>query len=170
MLNLTIFYSFQSRSIWLSSLIRLEKYTTMLPKKGVLCFVSSCVPFTNSLLECYFIMMVATMTRIYMTILLTLIYTLMISVTNYFWFCRYAPLWMFLSLDIFFEYWIEHVTFGLLYVTFRLSTRVFYRGVPGFATYCASGGWCRGLTTCLLHVDPLSGNLVCYDSGFVSLT
>ena len=34
------------------------------------------------------------------------------------------------ALDIPFEYWTEHVTFGLLYVMFRLSTRIFYRGVP----------------------------------------
>ena len=53
------------------------------------------------------------------------------------------------------EYWIEHVTFGLLYVMFRFSTRIFYGGVPGFATDCHCGVWCRGLTTCLLYVGPL---------------
>ena len=30
-----------------------------------------------------------------------------------------------------------------------------YRVVPGFATDCACGVWCRGLTTCLLYVGPL---------------
>ena len=38
---------------------------------------------------------------------------------------------MFLPLDILFEYWIEYVNFGLLYVMFRFCTRIFYRGVPG---------------------------------------
>ena len=32
------------------------------------------------------------------------------------------------------NHWIEHVTFGVLYVKFRLSTRLFYWGIPGFAT------------------------------------
>ena len=32
---------------------------------------------------------------------------------------------------------------------------MFYRGVPGFATDCPCGVWCRGLTTCLLHVGQL---------------
>ena len=30
----------------------------------------------------------------------------------------------------------EHVTFGLLYVMFTFPTRIFYRGVPRFATDC----------------------------------
>ena len=34
---------------------------------------------------------------------------------------------MFLPLDILFKYWIEHVTFGLLYAMFILSTRIVYR-------------------------------------------
>ena len=54
---------------------------------------------------------------------------------------------MFLPLDIPFEYWIKLVTIGLLYVMFRLSTRIFYRGVSGFASDCPCGAWCRGLTT-----------------------
>ena len=40
------------------------------------------------------------------------------------------------TLDIPFDYWIEHVTFGLPYVMFRFSSRMLYRGVPGFATDC----------------------------------
>ena len=63
-------------------------------------------------------------------------------------------------LDILLEYWIEHVTFRLLYVTFTFPTRIFCRGVPGFATGCPCGIWFRGLTTCLLYVGPLFGNLV----------
>ena len=50
--------------------------------------------------------------------------------------------------------------FGLLYVMFTFPTRLFYRGVPGFATDCPCGVWCRGLTICLLYVGPFFGNLV----------
>ena len=73
-------------------------------------------------------------------------------------------------LDILLEHWIEHVTFGLLCVMFKFSTRLFYGGVPGFPTDCSCGVWCCGLTTRLLYVVPLFGNLVWNDSGFVSLT
>ena len=55
---------------------------------------------------------------------------------------------------------IGHIFFGLLYVMFTFPTRIIYRGVPGFATDCPSGVWCRGLTTCSLYVGPLFGNLV----------
>ena len=60
----------------------------------------------------------------------------------------------------FLEYWIEHVSFGLLYVMFTFPTRIFYRGVPGFAIDCPCGIWCRGLTTCPLYIGPRFGNLV----------
>ena len=56
------------------------------------------------------------------------------------------------ALDILLEYSVEHVTFGLLYVIFTFSTRIFYKGVLGFAT---EENRCRGLTTCLLYVGPL---------------
>ena len=39
-----------------------------------------------------------------------------------------------------------------LYVTSRYSTRIFYKGVSGFATDCPRFVWCRGLSTCLLYV------------------
>ena len=58
-----------------------------------------------------------------------------------------------------FEYWIENVIFGLLYVMFTSSNMIFYRGVPGFAIdrrCCVS--W-HGLTICLLYVGQLFGNL-----------
>ena len=67
-------------------------------------------------------------------------------------------------------YWIEHVTFGILYVMFTFPTTIFYRGLPGFATDCPFGVWCRGLTTCLLYVGPLFENLIQNYSRFVSLT
>ena len=61
---------------------------------------------------------------------------------------------MFLPLDIPSEYRPEHVTFGLLCVIFKFPSRIFCRRVPGFATDCPCGVWCRGLTTCLLYVGP----------------
>ena len=55
------------------------------------------------------------------------------------------------------------------YVMFKFPTRIFYGGVPGFAIGCPYGVWCRGLTTWLLYVGPLFGNLVENDSRFVCL-
>ena len=95
------------------------------------CWVSLCVRFTNSLTECYFFIMVATNTSgIFISILLILIHTFGIYVSRWFWFCKYAPFWMFPSLDSLLEYWIEHVTFGLLYVLFRFSSRDISQGSP----------------------------------------
>ena len=70
------------------------------------------------------------------------------------WFCKCTPPWMFLPLDIPSEYRPEHVTFGLFCVIFKFPSRIFCRRVPGFATDCPCGVWCRGLTTCLLYVGP----------------
>ena len=67
---------------------------------------------------------------------------------KYSWFCKCTTPWMFLPPDILLEYWIEHVSFGLLYVMFTFPTRIFYRGVPCLATDCPCCVWCRGLTTC----------------------
>ena len=78
--------------------------------------------------------------------------------------------WMGPPLGILLEYWIEHVTFGLLYVMFTFPAGIFSRGVPGFATACPCSIWCCGLTTCFLHVGPLFGNLVKIDSRSVSFT
>ena len=103
-------------------------------------------PFNNSLMGCYFFMMVVPITGIFMTTILILIYIYRLSITKQFWFCRCAPPWTFLSLGILFEYLIEHVTSGLLYVIFRFPTRIFNRGFPGFATDCPCGVWCLGLT------------------------
>ena len=89
--------------------------------------------------------------------------------TRHFAFCNLSPSRMFLSLDILPEYRIQH-TIGLLYVTFIYSTRIFYRGVSGFATDCPCGVWCRGLTTCLLYVGPLFGYLLLNNSWAVGLT
>ena len=97
------------------------------------------VPFTNSLIEFYFIMMVDIIIGVDVAILFILNYTFRLSVAKYFWCCKCIPPWLFMPLDILFEYWIEHVTFGLLYVMFRFSNKIFYREVPGFATYCPCG-------------------------------
>ena len=64
-----------------------------------------------------------------------------------FWFCKCTTSWMFLPLDILLEYWMEHVSFGLIYVMFTFPTRIFYKGVRGLAPDCPCGVWCRGLTT-----------------------
>ena len=66
--------------------------------------------------------------------------------------------------------WVEQFAFWPLYVMITFHTRIFHRGVPGFATDCLCRVWSRGLTTCLLYVGPHFGNLALNDSGFVSLT
>ena len=65
---------------------------------------------------------------------------------------------MFLSLDLLSEYRIHHGAIGALYVTSSYSTWIFCRGVSGFAIDCPCDVWCRGLSTCLLHVGPPFGN------------
>ena len=77
---------------------------------------------------------------------------------------------MFLSLDLLWEYWIQHGANGPLYVTSYYSTWIFCRGVSGFATDCPCDVWCRGLTTCLLHVGPPFGNRILNNSWAVGLT
>ena len=62
------------------------------------------------------------------------------------------------------------LTGGPLYVTSSYSTWIFCRGVSGFATDCPCGVWCRGLTTCLLHVGPPFGNRILNNSWAVDLT
>ena len=98
------------------------------------------------------VMIFVTIIGIFMSILYFLNYNYRLWVTKKFWFCKCVTTWMFQPLDILLEYWIEHVTFGRLNVMFTFPTRIFYRGVPGFATVCPCGVWCRGLTTCLLYV------------------
>ena len=125
------------------------------------CWVSPCAPFTISLIEFYFIVIfiiiVLTVIEIFMAILLILNYTFRLSAYA---FSKCATPCMFPSRDNLLEYWIGHVIFGLLYAMFTFSTRKFYRGVAGFVADCPCGVWCRGLTTCLLHVGPPFGNLV----------
>ena len=75
-----------------------------------------------------------------------------------------------LSLDLLWEYWIQHGANGPLYVTSCYSTWIFCRGVSGFATDCPCDVWCRGLTTCLLHVGPPFGNRILNNSWAVGLT
>ena len=116
----------------------------------------------NNGYDCYWIFL--------FPLLFILTYTFRLSETRSFWFCNYTPPWMFLSLIILFEYWIEHITFGLLCIMFRFSSRIYYRGPTAFVTDCPCDVWCCGLTTCLLYVGPLFGNLVWNHSRLVSLT
>ena len=38
--------------------------------------------------------------------------------------------------EIPFEYWMEYVTFGLLFAMLKFFTRILYMDVSGFATVC----------------------------------
>ena len=90
--------------------------------------------------------------------------------TRYLVFYNTSPPRMFLSLDLLWEYRIQHGANGPLYVTSSYSTWLYCRGVSGFATDCPCGVWCRGLTTCLLHVGPPFGNRMLNNSWAVGLT
>ena len=90
--------------------------------------------------------------------------------TRYLVFYNPSPPRMFLSLDLLSEYRIQHGTIGPLYVTSSFSTWIFCRGVSCFATACPCDVWCRGLTTCLLHVGPPFGNRFLNTSWAVGLT
>ena len=81
-----------------------------------------------------------------------------------------SPPRMFLSLNLLWDYRIQHCANRPLYVTSSFSTWIFCRGISGFATDCPCGVWCRGLTTCLLHVGPSFGNRILNNSWAVGLT
>ena len=49
-----------------------------------------------------------------MSIYFILNYTFILSETSYPCFFTYASPWVFLPLDLLYEYWIEHATFGLI--------------------------------------------------------
>ena len=89
--------------------------------------------------------------------------------TRYLVFYNPSPPSMFLSLDLLSEYRIQHGAIGPLYVTSSYSNGIFCRGVSGFATDCPSDVWCRGLTTCLLHVGSPFGNRFLNTSWAVGL-
>ena len=103
---------------------------------------------------------------------------LRVSDTRLFCFSNFATPEMFLPSDLFFiEYLrIEHALFtiGLLYVKFIFWTRIFHRGVPDFAADCHLSVWYRGLTTCLMYVNPVLGNLclncICLYSSIIENT
>ena len=90
--------------------------------------------------------------------------------TRYLVFYNPSPPRMFLSLELLSEYQIQHGAIGPLYVTSSYSTWIFCRGVSGFATDSPCDVWCRGLTTCLLHVGPLFGNRCLNTSWAVGLS
>ena len=97
-------------------------------------------------------MIVVTITGIFMVINYLLIYTLGFIYISNSGSANAQPPWMFLPLGILLECWIEHVSFGLIYVMFTFPTSIFYRGVPGFATDCPCGVWCRGLNHFLVTI------------------
>ena len=90
--------------------------------------------------------------------------------TRYLVFYNLSPPRMFLSLDLLSEYRIQHDAIGPFYVTSGYSTWIFCREVSDFATDCPCDVGCRGLTTCLLHVDPPFGNRFLNTSWAVGLT
>ena len=90
--------------------------------------------------------------------------------TRYLVFYNPSPPRMFLSLDFLWEYRIQHDANGPLYVISSYPNWIFCRGVSGFVTDCPWGVWCRGLTTCLLHVGPPFGNRLLNNSWAVGLT
>ena len=90
--------------------------------------------------------------------------------TRYLVFYNPSPPRMFLSLGLLSEYRIQHGAIGPLYVTSNYPTWMFCRGVSGFATDYPCDVWCRGLTTCLLHVGPPFGNRFLNTSWAVGLT
>ena len=90
--------------------------------------------------------------------------------TRYLVFYNPVPPRMFLSLDLLSEYRIQHGAIGPLYLTSSYLTWIFCWGVSGFATDCPCDVWCRGLTTCLLHVGPPFGNRFLNSSWAVGLT
>ena len=120
------------------------------------CWVSLCVLFTNSFIECYFIIS-TTIFRI-----LCPFYSFCTTHLSFPKLGSSSSATMQLrtsldvsSLDILFEYWIKHVTFGLN-VMFRFSIRIFYSEVPGFATatdcHC---GVCGVLVPWISHLPPV---------------
>ena len=129
-------------------------------------WVSWCVPFTNSLIEFYFIMMVVIIIVIFMAILFILNYTFRLFVST----SGSANV----HLPGFLHPWTFSLNIGLnmlpsdSFMSFLDSLQI-YRGVSGFATDCPCGVWWRGLTTCLLYVGQLFGNLVRNDSRYVIL-
>ena len=66
--------------------------------------------------------------------------------------------------------WTFFENIGYIYVTSNYSTWIFCRGVSGFTTDCPCGVWCRGLTTCLLHVGPPFENRILNNNWAVGLT
>ena len=90
--------------------------------------------------------------------------------TSHLVFYNPSPPRMFLSLDLLSEYRIQHGAIGPLYVTSSYSTWILCSGVSGFATDCPCDVWCRGLTTCLLHVGPPFVNRFLNTSWAVGLT
>ena len=132
------------------------------------CWVSLCAPFTLSLIDLYFVMIfiviIVTIIAIFIANILIFNYTFRFSVSKWIGFCECETLRIFPLLNTLLEYWIKHVTFGLFSHVY-INTRIFYRGVPGFAIDCPCSVWCCALTTCLLYVGPIFRNLLLLIKG-----
>ena len=101
-------------------------------------WVSWCIPFTNSSIEFYLITIIVPIIEIwgpFFFIVVVLVLQKRTSLSILDWTCY-------------------------LYVRFRFSAGVFYRGVPGFATDRPYGVWRCGLTTGLPYIGPIFRNLV----------
>ena len=92
------------------------------------------------------------------------------TIRRYLVFYNPSPPRMFFSLDLLSEYRIQHGAIGPLYVTSSYSTWIFCKGVSDFTTDCPCDVWCRGLTTCLLHVGPPFWKSIWSNSWAVGLT
>ena len=84
--------------------------------------------------------------------------------------CVNIYIYIYIYIYILSEYRTQHGAIGPFYVTSSYSTWIFCRGVSGFATDRPCDVWCRGLTTCLLHVGPAFGNLFLSTNWAVGLT
>ena len=122
---------------------------------GVRCSGVEChFHFTNSVIKFYLTMIIVTIIGIFIAIP---------CILNYMTFCTKLFDSANGHLPRCFRSWTFLLNIGLnmihsgsfVSVLFRFSTNIFYREVPGFATNCPCGVWCRGLTTCLLYVGPL---------------
>ena len=49
--------------------------------------------------------------------------------------------WLFLQLDLLYDYWIGLIVMEFLLV--KLWTGIFYRGAPRYTSDCRGGAWCH---------------------------
>ena len=137
------------------------------PVGGIMCFLlMTFVPVQKLCVNIYIYIYICVCVCSSIWVLFSLVYQLCLAL----W-C--LLLWTFVLNNTLIGIWcstIPHGAIGPLYVTSGYSTWIFCRGVSGFATDCPCDVWCRGLTTCLLHVGPPFGNRFFNTSWAVGLT